>query len=109
MDTGLDKNETELRVLVLSVALEMLADSDSLLDQHVKIFRDFWCEAVGLEDSENLVASNHLHLRNTVRISKNNTDLRWSSTLLRKLADLVHDLLRGGLEPRRRSPGVWDC
>lgn len=30
MDTGLDENETELGVLVLSVALEMLADSDSL-------------------------------------------------------------------------------
>jgi hypothetical protein len=30
VDTGLDENETELGVLVLSVALEMLADSDSL-------------------------------------------------------------------------------
>ena len=28
VDTGLDENETELGVLVLSVALEMLADSD---------------------------------------------------------------------------------
>jgi len=30
VDTGLDENETELGVLVLSVALEMLADGDSL-------------------------------------------------------------------------------
>jgi hypothetical protein len=30
VDTGLDENETELGVLVLAVALEMLADSDSL-------------------------------------------------------------------------------
>lgn len=30
MDTGLDQNEAELRVLVLAVALEVLADSDSL-------------------------------------------------------------------------------
>jgi hypothetical protein len=30
VDTGLDENEAELGVLVLSVALEMLADSDSL-------------------------------------------------------------------------------
>lgn len=30
VDTGLDENEAELGVLVLSVALEMLADGDSL-------------------------------------------------------------------------------
>lgn len=30
VDTGLDENETELGVLVLSVALEMLADGDGL-------------------------------------------------------------------------------
>ena len=30
VDTGLDKNKTELGVLILSVALEMLADSDGL-------------------------------------------------------------------------------
>lgn len=52
--------------------------------------------------------SNHLDLGNSVRISEDDTDLRWSSTLLRKLADLVNDLLGGGLEPRRRGSGVWD-
>jgi hypothetical protein len=30
VDTGLDENETELGVLVLSVSLEMLADSNGL-------------------------------------------------------------------------------
>lgn len=30
MDTGLNENETELGVLVLSVSLEVLADSDGL-------------------------------------------------------------------------------
>ena len=42
--------------------------------------------------------SNHLDLRNTVRVSEDDTDLRWSGALLRKLADLVDDLLGGGLE-----------
>ena len=32
MDTGLDENQAELGVLVLAVALEVLADSDSLED-----------------------------------------------------------------------------
>ena len=31
MDAGLDENETELRVLVLAVALEMFADGDGLI------------------------------------------------------------------------------
>jgi hypothetical protein len=37
VNTGFDKNETELGVFVLAVALEMLADGDGLLDEHVKI------------------------------------------------------------------------
>jgi hypothetical protein len=35
VDAGLDENEAELAVLVLAVGLEVLADSDRLLDQHV--------------------------------------------------------------------------
>jgi len=104
VDTRLDENQSELGVLVLSISLKMLADSDGLLDQHVQVFWNLWGEAIGLEDSENLVTSNHLHLGDAVRISEDDTDLRWSSTLLRELADLVDDLLGGGLQPRRRSP-----
>jgi hypothetical protein len=32
VDTGLDQNEAELAVLVLAVALEVLADSDGLIE-----------------------------------------------------------------------------
>jgi hypothetical protein len=32
MNSGLDKNKTELGVFILAVALEMLADSDSLTE-----------------------------------------------------------------------------
>jgi len=108
MDTGLDENETELGVLVLSVALEMLADSDGLLDQHVQVLWDLWGEAIRLENSENLVASDDLNLSNTVRVTENNTNLRWSGTLLRELADLIYNLLGSGLQPRRRSARVWE-
>lgn len=64
MDTGLDENETELGVLVLSVSLEVLADgnglgtmiskqitgdvaesSTNLLDQHVQVLWNLWGEA----------------------------------------------------------------
>jgi hypothetical protein len=59
VNTGFDENETEFSVFVLAVALEMLADGDSLfissardstktgretnlLDEHVQVFWDFW-------------------------------------------------------------------
>jgi len=103
VDTGLDENKTELRVFILAVALKMLANSNGLLDQHVKILWDFWGEAVRFEDSENLVSSNDLDLGNTVGVSEHNTDLRWCCSLLCELADLVDDLLWSRLEPGRRS------
>ena len=50
--------------------------------------------------------SDNLDLSNTVRISEDNTNLGWSGSFLRKLANLIDDLLGGGLEPRRRSAGI---
>jgi hypothetical protein len=52
--------------------------------------------------------SNNLDLGNTVGVTENNTDLRWGCALLGQLADLVDNLLRGGLQPRWWSAGVWD-
>jgi hypothetical protein len=81
----------------------------------------------GLEDSEDLVAGDNLDLSHTVRVTEDLTNpailsahhscvfysvrlllLRWCSTLLRELADLVNNLLRSGLQPRRRAAGVGD-
>ena len=56
---------------------------------------------VGLEDSEDLVSGNALDLGDTVRVTENDTDLGWGETSSGELEDLVGDLLRGGLGPRR--------
>jgi hypothetical protein len=40
VDTGLDENEAELRVLVLAVDLKVLADSDGLLDEVPEVLRN---------------------------------------------------------------------
>lgn len=40
MDFALVKNKSKFGVLVLSVLLEMLADSHGLLDKHIQILRD---------------------------------------------------------------------
>jgi len=108
VDSGLDQNEAELAVLVLSVALEVLADGDGLLDEHVKVLWDLWCEAVGLQDTEDLVTSDDLDLSDTVAVTEDDTNLRWGGTLLRELADLVNDLVGSGLEPCWYGARVWN-
>jgi hypothetical protein len=40
MHTGFDQDKAELRVLILPVALQMLANRHSLLDQAVKVLRN---------------------------------------------------------------------
>ena len=86
------------RVLAhLAVPLEVLANSDSLLDQVVEVLRDLGSEALRLEDTEDLVAGDKLDLGNTVRVTENDTDLRWGETTTGELEDLVGDFLWGGL------------
>lgn len=50
----------------------------------------------------------NLDLGNTVGVTEDNTDLRGGGTLLRELADLVDDLVGGGLEPRRGGARVGE-
>jgi hypothetical protein len=52
--------------------------------------------------------SNNLDLGNAVGVTKDNTDLGRSGTLLGQLADVVNNLVGGGLEPRRRSARVGE-
>jgi len=80
VNTGLDENEAELGVLVLAVALEMLADGDSLLDKHVQVFWNLWCKTIAAENAEDLVPCDDLNLRNSVGIPQDNTNLRWGGT-----------------------------
>ena len=75
MDAGLNQNESELGVLVLFVALQVLSDRDGLLDQHVQIFGKGRGEAGLLQDSENLGAGDRLHLGNAVGVSEDDANL----------------------------------
>lgn len=51
VDARLDQNHAVLGVLVLAVALQMLADSDGLLDQVVQILGDFGSKTYKYEDA----------------------------------------------------------
>jgi hypothetical protein len=108
VDSGFDQNQSEFRVLVLSVSLQVLADLDSLLDKHVKILGNFGCKAVGLEDTDNLLTSDGLDLGNTIRVTQDNTNLGGGQTLLGELADVFLDIGSRNLAPRRRSALVGE-
>lgn len=86
---------------------------------------NWWYRTVRLQDTEDLVACfdvSHLppvaysimhtgdnaDLGNTVAVAEDDTDLGGSGALFGELADLVNDLVGGGLEPGRRAAGVGD-
>lgn len=69
MNAGLNEDQPKLGIFVLAVSFEMLADGDSLLDQHVKVLGYLRCETIRLEDTQDFVTSDDLDLSNTVRIS----------------------------------------
>lgn len=73
VDSALDEDKTELLVLVLVISFQMLSDSDGLLDQVVKIFRDFWSKTFGFQDSQQLAVGNPFGLGNTQVISQEDT------------------------------------
>ena len=56
----------------------------------------------------NGLTSDDLDLSNTMRVPKDHTDLRRCGALLCKLANLIHYLFGGSLEPCRRRSRVRD-
>jgi hypothetical protein len=108
VDTRLNKNHAELGVTVTTVALEVLADRDGLLDEVVEVLGEGGGLAARLEDTENLVAGDRLDLGDAVRVTEDNADLRRGDTALRELEDLLGDLLGGGLGPRRLRAAVGE-
>ena len=73
MDAALDENQTELRVLVLTVAFQVFADGHGLLDQMVQIFWLARCKTFGFHQSQDFAAGDEASLSNTVRITKDDT------------------------------------
>ena len=77
MDSRLDEDQSEFAISVSSLLLDMLSNVNSLLDQVVEILWQGGGDSIDLEDSKNLRSGDSFNLRNTVLISKENTDLGW--------------------------------
>ena len=93
MDSALNENEAELAILILSVSLQVLPNVHGLLDQVVEVLGDLRSETVLLQDSEDLVSSDSLNLRNTVVVSEDDTDLRGGGALLGELNNLFDQFI----------------
>ena len=93
MDSALDEDEAELAVLILSVSLQVLPNVHGLLDQVVEVLGDLRSETVLLQDSQDLVSSDSLNLRNTVVVSEDDTDLRGGGALLGELNNLFDQFI----------------
>lgn len=119
VNTRLDKNETELAVGVLAVALKVLAHGDGTLlrrvsrnhgvstyNEVVEVLRDLRGETLAPEDTENLVTSDVADLGDTLAVTKLSANLRRRHTLTRQLDNLLDDLLGRRLQPRGRRAAV---
>jgi hypothetical protein len=82
VNAGLDENEPELGVLVLSVPFQMLADGDGLLDQIVQVLWELRGQAHGLHEPHDFVACDEAHLGDAVHIPEDNT---WNLEISLKL------------------------
>lgn len=61
-----------------------------------------------LQDAEHALASHRADLGNSVGVTEDDTNLGGGQTLLGELANVVSDLLGGGLQPGRGSPLVGE-
>jgi hypothetical protein len=60
---------------------------------------NFKRRTVGFEDTEDFVSSDETDLRDTMRVTEGNTDLRRSQTLTSKLDDLLDNVFWAGFKP----------
>ena len=67
----------------------MISHIDGFFDKMIEIFWEVWSDSGYLEDSENLLSSDMLDLRDTVLIPEYNTNLGWRGASLGHLDDLL--------------------
>jgi len=109
MNSALTKNESKFRVLVLAVAIKMLTDGHSLLDEMVKIFWNIRGQAVAFQNPENLGSRNGVNLRNAKAIPESDANLRRGEAFFCELADVICNVLWLHLQPRRWAAAIRSC
>ena len=108
VNAALNQNQAELGILVLAIPVQVLADGHCLLDEVVHILRQGGCQAIRLQDAQDVVACDSLDLRDAEAISQCHANLRRGEALLGKLADVIAHILWLHLQPSRRRSLVGD-
>lgn len=95
MNAAFNQDKTVLAILILAIALQMLTNGHRLFDQAVKILRDLGSQTythtymcmllegarthtnptISTQNTYNLVASKTLDLANSMRVTKDGTNL----------------------------------
>ena len=109
VDTGLDHDESELGVPVLSELLQVLSDLEGLLNQVVEVFGDLGGETRLFQDSEDFTSSDALDLGDAMAISESDANLRRGETLLRELDNLINEVVGRNSDPAWCSFSVWEA
>ena len=99
VDSAFDQNQPIFAILVLPVLLQVLSDAQGSLDHAVQIFRNLRSTSSLLQDSQDLSASEESDLGNSMLVSKQHSDLRWSQSLLSQLGDQLSDGLTVHSDP----------
>jgi hypothetical protein len=63
---------------------------------------------ISFQNSVDFISRDRFHSTNSMGITENHTNLRWSETTLGQLADVQIDLVGGSFEPNWGSSPVWD-
>ena len=85
MNAAPNEDETELRISVLAVLVEVLPDGLGFLHEEVQNLRDGRSKALLLEDTQELDASDQLYLWHTEAVPQRDINERGRHTLLRHL------------------------
>ncbi len=106
VNSGFNENQSELAIFISTKLLNMFANVNSFLYQVIEIFRNWRSNAVDLQNSKDLWSCYSFNLRNTILISKGNTDLRGSWTTFCHLDNLLNEIICWDLDPTWRSLSV---
>lgn len=109
VDSAFNQNQSVFTVFVFSVLLHMFSNSQCSFDHAIQVFRNFRGTSVFLQNSQYFSSSEEPDLRNTMLVSQQDTDLRWSQSLLSQLDDQFSDGLTIHGDPLGCFPFVREC
>ena len=102
-----NEDETELRISDVAVLVKVLLDGLRLLHEEVQNLRERRSEALLLEDTQELDASDQLYLWHIEAVPQRDINDE-GAILLRQLANLLLEILKLQLDPTRGPANVLE-